>query len=75
MPELPDLQIFSKNLTKRIAHREIVSADVYNGSRLNVNGETVRIKLHGTNITHIVRNGKELYFQLENNEVFSVHLC
>ena len=74
MPELPDLQIFSKNLTKRIAHREIVSADVYNGSRLNVNGETVRIKLHGTNITHIVRNGKELYFQLENNEVFSVHL-
>ncbi len=74
MPELPDLQIFSKNLMKKTAHRKIVSADVFNGSRLNITGETVRTKLLETNITDIVRKGKELYFQLENNEVLSVHL-
>ncbi len=74
MPELPDLQVFSKNLMKRIAHRKIVSADVFSVSRLNVDGETVRTKLLGTEITDIVRNGKELYFQLENSAVFSVHL-
>lgn len=74
MPELPDLQVFSKNLMKRIAHRKIISADVFSVSRLNVNEETVRTKLLDTRITDIVRRGKELYFQLENNEVFSVHL-
>ena len=74
MPELPDLQVFSKNLMKRTAHRKIVSADVFNVSRLNVDGETVRTKLLGMEITDIVRDGKELYFQLENSVVFSVHL-
>ena len=42
MPELPDLQVFSKNLRKRIAHREIVSAEVLNRSRVNVDGDIVR---------------------------------
>ena len=74
MPELPDLQVFSKNLMKRTAHRKIVSADVFWISRFNVDGETVRTKLLETEITDIVRNGKELYFQLENSEIFSVHL-
>ncbi|MCI9141924.1 MAG: hypothetical protein HFH87_04780 [Lachnospiraceae bacterium] len=74
MPELPDLQVFSKNLMKRIAHREIVSAELLNRSRVNVDGDTVRAKLLQTKIADIVRKGKELYFQLENDEVFSVHL-
>lgn len=74
MPELPDLQVFSKNLKKRIADRKIISADVFNVSRLNVNGDTVRAKLLDTRIADIVRKGKELYFQLENHEIFSVHL-
>ncbi|MCI8286856.1 MAG: formamidopyrimidine-DNA glycosylase [Lachnospiraceae bacterium] len=74
MPELPDLQVFSKNLRKRIAHREIVSAEVLNRSRVNVDGDIVRTKLLQTRIADIVRKGKELYFQLENDETFSVHL-
>lgn len=74
MPELPDLQVFSKNLMKRIANREIVSAEILNRSRVNVDGDTARKKLLRTRIADIARKGKELYFQLENDEVFSVHL-
>ena len=74
MPELPDLQVFSKNLMKGTAHRKIVSADVFSVSRINVDGETVRTKLLRTEITDIVRDGKELYFQMGNSVVFSVHL-
>lgn len=74
MPELPDLQIFSKNLKKKVSNKKIVSAEVFNKSKLNVDASVVKSKLLETKIVDIVREGKELYFQLENNDVFSVHL-
>lgn len=74
MPELPDLQIFSKNLKKKVSDKKIVSVEVFNKSKLNVDASVVKSKLLDTKIVDIVREGKELYFQLENNDVFSVHL-
>ncbi len=74
MPELPDLQVFSKNLKKRIADKKIVSADIFNRTKLNITADAAQEKLLGTRIVDIVREGKELYFQLENANVFSVHL-
>lgn len=74
MPELPDLQIFSNNLKKKISDKKIVSVEVFNKSKLNVDTSVVKSKLLETKIVDIVREGKELYFQLENNDVFSVHL-
>lgn len=74
MPELPDLQIFSKNLRKKVSNKKIVSAEVFNKSKLNVDASVVKSKLLETKIVDIVREGKELYFQLENNDVFSIHL-
>ncbi len=74
MPELPDLQIFSNNLKKKISNKKIVSVEVFNKSKLNVDTSVVKSKLLETRIVDIVREGKELYFQLENKDVFSVHL-
>lgn len=74
MPELPDLQIFSKNLKEKISNKKIVSAEVFNKTKLNADASVVKSKLLETKIVDIVREGKELYFQLENNNVFSVHL-
>ena len=74
MPELPDLQVFSKNLKKRIADKKIVAAEVFNKAKVNISADAVGAKLLDTKIVDIVREGKELYFQLENENVFSVHL-
>ena len=64
MPELPDLQIFSKNLKKKVSDKKIVSVEVFNKSKLNVDASVVKSKLLDTKIVDIVREGKELYFQL-----------
>lgn len=74
MPELPDLQVFSKNLKKQISNKKIVSVEVFNKAKLNIDTNVVESKLLETKIVDIVREGKELYFQLDNNDVFSVHL-
>ena len=73
MPELPDLHVFSENLKKRILNKNIASVVIYNSRKI----ETPNLfceKLTGTSIKDIVRNGKELFFLLANDNCFSVHL-
>jgi formamidopyrimidine-DNA glycosylase len=73
MPELPDLHIFSRNLEKRLLHKAIASVTVYNTRKINTPNIFCEA-LTGTNIEHIVREGKELHFVLANKNRFSVHL-
>ena len=73
MPELPDLCVFSQNLKKRILNKNIVSVTIYNPRRID-RPDTFREKLTGTSIRDIVRDGKELFFLLANDNCFSVHL-
>lgn len=74
MPELPDLQVFSKNLKKIIANKKIIEVECFNQAKINIDTDTVRAKTLGTEISDIIREGKELYFHLANTTVFSVHL-
>ena len=73
MPELPDLHVFAGNLKKRILNKTISSVTVYNTRKIDIPGLFCE-KLTGTNIRDIVRDGKELFFMLANENCFSVHL-
>ncbi len=73
MPELPDLQVYSQNLKKRLLNKNIVSLNVFNTRKIDT-PSVFSEKLTGTSIQDIVREGKELYFLLANNNVFAVHL-
>jgi len=73
MPELPDLHIFSENLKKRILDKPISSVTVYNTRKIPT-PDFYRQKITGTSIRDIVRDGKELFFLLANENCFSVHL-
>ena len=73
MPELPDLCVFSENLKKRILDKKIKSAAIGNPFKVN-SPDMFCEKLTGTSIKDIVREGKELYFLLANDNCFSVHL-
>jgi len=73
MPELPDLHVFAENLKKRILDKTITSVTVYNTRKI-ATPEYYRQIMTGTSICDIVRDGKELYFKLANDNCFSVHL-
>ena len=74
MPELPDLQNFSKNLKKRISNKRITVVEVFNETKMNADINTINSILLEQKIVDIVRDGKELYFQVDNDNVFSIHL-
>lgn len=74
MPELPDLEIFAKNLKKKVLNKTITSVEVYNIFKVNATTSVLSEKLVGTSIQNIVREGKELCFKLLNNNTFHVHL-
>ena len=74
MPELPDLQVFSKNLKNKIANKRIIEVGYFNQAKINIDEDAVKSKLLETKIADIVREGKELYFHLANESTFSVHL-
>jgi len=73
MLELPDLYVFAENLKKRILNKTISTVTVYNTRKI-ATPDYYRQKMTGTSICDIVRDGKELFFRLANNNCFSVHL-
>jgi formamidopyrimidine-DNA glycosylase len=73
MPELPDLHIYALNLKKEILDKDIASVIICNPRKFDTPNIFCE-KLTGTSICDIVREGKELYFFLANQNTFSVHL-
>ena len=73
MPELPDLHIYAENLKKRILDTRIESVSIFNPRKIDRPG-SLSEALTGTSIRDITRNGKELFFSLQNGSSLSVHL-
>lgn len=74
MPELPDLEMYARNLRGLVLNREISQAIVHFASKTNAAQTTFDKKLVGSEICEIGREGKELLFSLKNGAQFSVHL-
>lgn len=74
MPEIPDLNIFSRNLSKRLIGKELTTIDIIIERQLKVPASTIKEALEGQVLTAITREGKELYFHFKNGHVLSIHL-
>jgi formamidopyrimidine-DNA glycosylase len=74
MPELPDLQAFSRNLTTLLAAKKVRDIEVAKTKKLNVPVKKLRTALEGQKVKKVERVGKELHFQFSNGEVLSLHL-
>ena len=74
MPELPDLQVFARNLNKQLEGKKLGNIRVINKSKLNVSEASLRKSLEDTTVTKVVRQGKELHFLFSNGEVLALHL-
>lgn len=65
MPELPDLQVYKKNLEKLFKGKKFKKVEVFRDKRINFTAAELNKKLKGKTLTSIERNGKELFFHFE----------
>ena len=74
MPELPDLQVFSKNLTKTFVGKTLKKISVPNAKKLNVSVSKLKSSLENQKLVGIKREGKELHFEFKDGDVLGLHL-
>jgi formamidopyrimidine-DNA glycosylase len=74
MPELPDLQVFSRNLTKLLKDKKVKEVRVTNTKKLKVPVKKLKEAVEGKKLLKVVRDGKELHFIFNNNAVLGLHL-
>src|ERR1700730_5651769 len=74
MPEIPDLNIFSRNLAKRLVGKQLTEIKIVVPRKLKVPESVLKEALDGQQLASIHREGKELHFAFENGHVLGIHL-
>src|SRR5450432_3036457 len=74
MPELPDVEIFAKNLDKVFAGSELLKVKVVNGKKLPDTALSLSKNLEGKKLKRIYRSGKELRFEFSDGTLVGLHL-
>jgi formamidopyrimidine-DNA glycosylase len=74
MPELPDVEIFSKNLNKVFAGKELRKVKVVNGKKLPDTAQALAKNLEGKMLKRIYRSGKEMRFEFADGTLIGLHL-
>ena len=74
MPELPDLEVFSRNLNKQLSGKQVKEIEILNPKKLSVPVKEFHQALEKDRISKVYREGKELYIAFEKGNVVSLHL-
>lgn len=74
MPELPDLQVFSRNLNKELTGKVVKSITVRNAKKFKTSIEELKEAVEGQPVTRVYREGKELHIEFKNGNVFGLHM-
>lgn len=74
MPELPDLTVFSQNLSVKLRGKKVRAINYHKDKRLNVSQGELSNVIAGNVIDDIRRSGKEVEFVFSNKATILVHL-
>jgi formamidopyrimidine-DNA glycosylase len=74
MPEIPDLNIFSSNLAKRLVGKTLTTISILVPRKLKQPEAAFKVALEGQQLTAINRVGKQLYFVFGDQHVLGLHL-
>jgi formamidopyrimidine-DNA glycosylase len=74
MPELPDVQVFSKNLDKIFKKKKLLKVKVINGQKLPDTARVLSKNLEGKELKKIYRSGKEIRFEFTDGTLVGLHL-
>ena len=74
MPELPDLQVFSQNLHKKLSGKTVKKVTISNSKKLKSPAATIKKSIERQVLKRVYREGKELHFEFKNKTVLGLHL-
>lgn len=74
MPEIPDLEAFSRNLTRQLKGAIVEKLVVHKRARLIPSASAIRKELAGKKLLSVHREGKQLHFSFAGKLVLGVHL-
>ncbi|MVN21934.1 DNA-formamidopyrimidine glycosylase family protein [Mucilaginibacter arboris] len=74
MPELPDLEVISKNLNKLFAKKTVNKITIYREKKLNAPVDDFYKNINGKTLKSVKRNGKELLLNFSNDIQLGIHL-
>lgn len=74
MPELPDLNVFAKNLDKKLAGKKVERVELVNKNKLQELATKIRREIEGSKLKKIYREGKELHLAFSNGNILGLHL-
>jgi formamidopyrimidine-DNA glycosylase len=74
MAELPDLEVFSRILSRRFAGQLLEKVEVKVAGKLNVTAAKLKSSLENHKLTAVKRSGKTLQFHFDGDRVLGLHL-
>jgi formamidopyrimidine-DNA glycosylase len=74
MPELPDLQVFSKNLDKKLKGKKVEEVRLVKKTRIKTSEKEFNKKLKGASVKKVYREGKEIHIDFSNGNVLGLHM-
>ncbi|MBL4677462.1 MAG: Fpg/Nei family DNA glycosylase [Mucilaginibacter sp.] len=74
MPEIPDLNIFQKNLSAKLVGQKLATISILIERRLRRPVVDFKSSLEGAKLDSIKRFGKELHFAFDNGHSLGLHL-
>lgn len=74
MPEIPDLEIFSRNLEQKLKGKKLMKISVSKGLRQKHSGPALNKLYAGKLLKKVYRDGKQLRILFSNKEVMGIHL-
>ncbi|MET0635473.1 MAG: DNA-formamidopyrimidine glycosylase family protein [Chitinophagaceae bacterium] len=74
MPEIPDLEAFSKNLTRKLKGAKLQSIVIHKRAKVEPSGTALRSALVGKKLKRVYRDGKQLRMEFEGKELLGIHL-
>ncbi|MFL5742975.1 MAG: DNA-formamidopyrimidine glycosylase family protein [Flavisolibacter sp.] len=74
MPELPDIEVFSRNLTRMYGGKKLSRIKVVNNKNIKDSQKELSKALEGEKLKEVYRSGKELRFLFAQNKIVGVHL-
>ena len=74
MPELPDIEVFTRNLKKMFAGKKLLKLKVVNSKNIKDTQKALTNALAGQVLKDVYRSGKEMRFLFSNGRVLGLHL-
>src|SRR6478735_7025159 len=74
MPELPDIEVFSRNLKMMYGGKKLSKIQVVNTKNIKDSQKELSKNLQGQKLKDVFRSGKEMRFLFSNGCVLGLHL-